>query len=114
MYEQRPQEPGSDAIELIQRCLVRGSFDDPALEVTANDSGDDEAESLAAVQAWLERTGDRRSAFECQYHQLREVAERSLAEAPSGSLTRSGPKVGRNQACPCGSGKKHKRCCGRG
>jgi hypothetical protein len=24
-----------------------------------------------------------------------------------------GPKVGRNQPCPCGSGKKYKRCCGR-
>jgi hypothetical protein len=23
-----------------------------------------------------------------------------------------GPKVGRNEPCPCGSGKKHKRCCG--
>jgi hypothetical protein len=22
-----------------------------------------------------------------------------------------GPKVGRNEPCPCGSGKKHKRCC---
>jgi len=25
---------------------------------------------------------------------------------------RSGPKVGRNDPCPCGSGKKFKRCCG--
>jgi len=24
----------------------------------------------------------------------------------------SGPKTGRNQLCPCGSGKKYKRCCG--
>ncbi len=24
----------------------------------------------------------------------------------------SGPKVGRNDPCPCGSGKKHKKCCG--
>ncbi len=24
---------------------------------------------------------------------------------------REGPKIGRNDACPCGSGKKHKRCC---
>jgi uncharacterized protein YecA (UPF0149 family) len=24
---------------------------------------------------------------------------------------RPAPKIGRNQACPCGSGKKHKRCC---
>jgi hypothetical protein len=22
-------------------------------------------------------------------------------------------KVGRNEPCPCGSGKKHKRCCGK-
>ncbi len=26
---------------------------------------------------------------------------------------RSGPKVGRNDACPCGSGKKYKQCCGK-
>ena len=25
----------------------------------------------------------------------------------------SGPKVGRNAPCPCGSGKKYKRCCGK-
>ncbi|MHB1531474.1 preprotein translocase subunit SecA [Acidithiobacillus sp.] len=25
----------------------------------------------------------------------------------------SGPKIGRNQLCPCGSGKKYKHCCGR-
>jgi preprotein translocase subunit SecA len=26
---------------------------------------------------------------------------------------RAGPKVGRNDPCPCGSGKKYKQCCGR-
>jgi preprotein translocase subunit SecA len=26
---------------------------------------------------------------------------------------RSGPKVGRNDPCPCGSGKKFKNCCGK-
>ena len=25
----------------------------------------------------------------------------------------SSPKVGRNDDCPCGSGKKHKKCCGK-
>ena len=25
----------------------------------------------------------------------------------------STPKVGRNDPCPCGSGKKYKKCCGR-
>ncbi|MHC4292236.1 MAG: SEC-C metal-binding domain-containing protein [Planctomycetota bacterium] len=23
------------------------------------------------------------------------------------------PKVGRNDPCPCGSGKKYKKCCGK-
>ena len=27
--------------------------------------------------------------------------------------THDRPKVGRNDPCPCGSGKKYKRCCGR-
>lgn len=27
-------------------------------------------------------------------------------------IRRDGPKIGRNAPCPCGSGKKYKRCCG--
>ena len=27
-------------------------------------------------------------------------------------ITRNAPKVGRNDPCPCGSGKKYKKCCG--
>jgi uncharacterized protein YecA (UPF0149 family) len=26
---------------------------------------------------------------------------------------REEPRVGRNDPCPCGSGKKYKKCCGR-
>ena len=29
------------------------------------------------------------------------------------TVVRSSPKVGRNEPCPCGSGKKYKQCCGR-
>jgi preprotein translocase subunit SecA len=28
-------------------------------------------------------------------------------------VRREAPKVGRNEPCPCGSGKKFKACCGR-
>lgn len=27
------------------------------------------------------------------------------------TIVRQAPKVGRNDPCPCGSGKKHKKCC---
>jgi preprotein translocase subunit SecA len=32
--------------------------------------------------------------------------------APVQQVKRSGDKVGRNDPCPCGSGKKYKKCCG--
>jgi preprotein translocase subunit SecA len=28
-------------------------------------------------------------------------------------MKREGEKIGRNDPCPCGSGKKYKKCCGR-
>ena len=34
------------------------------------------------------------------------------AGAPRQAVVRQGPKVGRNDPCPCGSGKKYKKCCG--
>ncbi len=44
------------------------------------------------------------------------VQARSSANANAQSsiqIVRSTPKVGRNDPCPCGSGKKYKNCCGR-
>ena len=34
-------------------------------------------------------------------------------QGDSVTVVRSTPKVGRNDPCPCGSGKKYKQCCGR-
>jgi len=40
------------------------------------------------------------------------VAEASEAVSKAKPV-RTGPKVGRNDPCPCGSGKKYKQCCGK-
>ncbi len=37
----------------------------------------------------------------------------SKRQAENVTIVRSAPKVGRNDPCPCGSGKKYKQCCGR-
>jgi len=34
--------------------------------------------------------------------------------AASSQIMRTTPKTGRNEPCPCGSGKKYKKCCGSG
>jgi len=36
-----------------------------------------------------------------------------FALPPGETIVRDSPKVGRNDPCPCGSGKKYKKCCGR-
>ena len=43
----------------------------------------------------------------------RQTAVASQAQAHNTTVVRSTPKVGRNDPCPCGSGKKYKNCCGR-
>ncbi|MCP4676284.1 MAG: hypothetical protein GY854_12390 [Deltaproteobacteria bacterium] len=40
-----------------------------------------------------------------------EPAEQGATGKPS-TVKRDQPKVGRNDPCPCGSGRKYKKCCG--
>ncbi len=41
------------------------------------------------------------------------VLSRGGEQAPEAkTVKREGRKVGRNDPCPCGSGKKYKKCCG--
>ncbi|MBN2254835.1 MAG: preprotein translocase subunit SecA, partial [Deltaproteobacteria bacterium] len=41
------------------------------------------------------------------------VMSRGDADAAVETVKREGKKVGRNDPCPCGSGKKYKKCCGK-
>jgi preprotein translocase subunit SecA len=56
-------------------------------------------------------------------HEIEQEREKELASVQMGgdgtgsrearTVRRGVPKVGRNDPCPCGSGKKYKKCCGR-
>lgn len=55
----------------------------------------------------------------CQHHEVAEFKKEGQrwffvdGRAPEPAQTvRKGAKIGRNQPCPCGSGKKYKKCCG--
>lgn len=48
-----------------------------------------------------------------QEQQRRNVVENKYQEEGSQKPIRREQKVGRNDPCPCGSGKKYKKCCGR-
>ena len=57
----------------------------------------------------------------CNHHEVAKFAREGgewkfvdgdlVGETP---IVREAPKVGRNDLCPCGSGKKYKKCCGKG
>ncbi len=56
-----------------------------------------------------------------KFHKLRKIDPLRFEPEDAGDdlymppkpVVRSGPKIGRNEPCPCGSGKKYKKCCGR-
>ncbi|QIL88406.1 preprotein translocase subunit SecA [Microbulbifer sp. SH-1] len=53
----------------------------------------------------------RRQQLELQHAQASAMPQ--AEEATDGEPARRGPRVGRNDPCPCGSGKKYKQCHGR-
>ncbi|MDA8376896.1 MAG: preprotein translocase subunit SecA [Planctomycetia bacterium] len=58
--------------------------------------------------------GDSAAARELQAAPAAPAAEAAEAEeTPLDPIVNAGPKIGRNDPCPCGSGKKYKHCCGR-
>ncbi|PKI01047.1 preprotein translocase subunit SecA [Glaciecola sp. 33A] len=63
-------------------------------------------------QADVEAVDEQRRAAEVEKKFEHKSVTQSDAQKPA-SVQRSGPKVGRNDACPCGSGKKYKQCHGK-
>lgn len=45
--------------------------------------------------------------------EIKNKAKEEGVALPQPTIRREGPKMGRNEPCPCGSGKKYKLCCGK-
>lgn len=46
-------------------------------------------------------------------HEAELRAEQGGQVAKVETVVHEGPRIGRNDPCPCGSGKKYKKCCGK-
>ena len=76
--------------------------------------GPNDTEGIVEFEALYERDGLRDNHHERA--QFKKQDGRWLYEEGTvipKTVIRTGPKVGRNEPCPCGSGKKYKHCCGR-
>ena len=73
--------------------------------------------ALTAVAAILPFKPADTAFDEARIHSLARMVERRFNNdaditTQTSPIVRDQPKIGRNDPCPCGSGKKHKRCCG--
>lgn len=87
------------------------------LEVLSTEEGSTDNEGFVSFKAYLEDEGleyclSERSRFLFENEQWFYVdGELDDSTAPR-PITIESTKVGRNDPCPCGSGKKYKKCCG--
>ena len=68
-------------------------------------------EPMTAEEQQAER--ERRRREQERIFRAASQAKAGEGEVKKAKTVRSGGKVGRNDPCPCGSGKKYKKCCGR-
>jgi hypothetical protein len=115
-----PMEFGAEAKELFEGLAKASGFCKAYCDLIDRDAPTkkkdlvDAAKTLAALTATVENVmldlaeiGDavRREAID-------ELRARAGTETDDGVLVRRAAKVGRNDPCPCGSGKKWKKGCG--
>lgn len=118
----------SPRVDVRQECmgmfLLDGTFE--RLQFSREDPRI--AERLC--RAWHQQCGHQLEEFRRRYQQIKALGQRRLGESPVTSTAAPdklpdrvplppreasplGRRVGRNEPCPCGSGQKFKRCCGR-
>ncbi|WP_353387438.1 preprotein translocase subunit SecA [Halopseudomonas sabulinigri] len=109
------QEYKREAFNLFEEMLGNLKRDTVRVLSHVQIKREDPAEEEARLRQQAEEL-QRRMQF--KHEELASVADAQPAEpeqvaaAPAAPQTRDGAKVGRNDACPCGSGKKYKHCHG--
>ena len=112
MFEAMMQRFQEDTVRYLFHMQI---VEAPSVSAAAAPSGDG--------QPPLATSSRRRAAtsvddLEAQFERRkkRELEQARLAGATNGNkpqqVVRGAAKIGRNDPCPCGSGKKYKKCCG--
>ena len=67
---------------------------------------------VSEAEPSAEAAGDGQTQPRIRREALRPVPKPSLRSSPPAAVAAKAGKIGRNESCPCGSGKKYKKCCG--
>lgn len=112
-YEDGLADDGFQTFGCVEKGILNsnGQVDFTIHESDTNliDSATEELECWAAFQP--ER--DYSKPFQPSFDPVSKGVSDTFTPSNGEPIIRELPKIGRNDPCPCGSGKKHKKCCGR-
>jgi preprotein translocase subunit SecA len=124
MFEEMMKRFQEDTVRYLYLMQI---LERPVESVTVNAGAEGTAPALEPARADQDGNGHRRRNVSTSVDDLEEAFQRrkrrELEQArmagsgeyqPVQQVVRGGDKIGRNDPCPCGSGKKYKKCCGAG
>jgi preprotein translocase subunit SecA len=109
------QEYKREAFELFSGMLDRVRDDVVRVLMTVRIQTQEEieqAEAEAARAVQMQNVQYQHTDYEEAKSEETQTQRRAVAQEHPGTLRNAAPKVGRNDPCPCGSGKKYKQCHG--
>lgn len=104
VHSWHPAHLGGLTAEELSRIDTRWD----GLEIIASQGGPEDETGMVEFKAWF-LEGDERHCLHERSHFVRYQGRWVYTE---GEQDPAPLKTGRNDPCPCGSGKKHKKCCG--
>ncbi|WP_164073358.1 MULTISPECIES: preprotein translocase subunit SecA [Stenotrophomonas] len=114
--KQPKQEYKKEAFELFSDMLENVKREVVTLLARVRIRSDEEVQALEAAERQQVEARLSQSQFQHQdagsYSADEEAAQVEAAQQGVNPLQRDEPKIGRNDPCPCGSGKKYKHCHG--
>lgn len=135
LYEVRENELGNETMRELEKVVLLRIIDEKwmdhidAMDQLRNGIG---LRAYAQKDPLIEYRFEAYEAFQAMIYSIKEdvvrfilrvrvvqkLEEKVTVENQGADVekkpVKAGPKVGRNDVCPCGSGKKYKKCCGRG
>lgn len=114
--KQPKQEYKKEAFELFSDMLENVKREVVTLLSRVRIRSDEEVQALEAAERQQAEARLSQSQFQHQdvggYSADEEAAQVQAAQQGNAQVQRDEPKIGRNDPCPCGSGKKYKHCHG--
>ena len=117
MFQEMLEGLKRDAVGVLLRVQVRAEEDVEAVEEQRRQEAERmqmrHAAPASAAAGAVTAAGGSASAAEGEGARGGDSRQQAAGGRGQETVAREGPKVGRNESCPCGSGKKYKHCCGK-